>query len=30
MDEDMMKVAIMKDVEGDEEEFEYGWDTIKS
>jgi len=30
-DEDIMKVAIMKDVEGDvEEEFEYGWNSIKN
>ena len=30
MDEDVMKVAIMKNVEGDEEECEDGWDAIKS
>lgn len=30
-DEDVMKVAVMKDVEGDvEEEFEDGWDSIKN
>ena len=29
-DEDVMKVAVMKDVEGDiEEELEDGWDSIK-
>jgi len=29
-DEDVMKVAVMKDVEGDvEEEFKDGWDSIK-
>ncbi len=30
MDEDVMKVAVMKDVEGDDEEFKDGWDAIKS
>jgi hypothetical protein len=30
-DEDVMKVAVMKDVEGDvDEEFEDGWDSIKN
>lgn len=30
-DEDVMKVAVLKDVEGDvEEEFEDGWDSIKN
>jgi hypothetical protein len=30
-DEDVMKVAVMKDVKGDvEEEFEDGWDSIKN
>ena len=30
-DEDVMKVAVMKDVEGNvEEEFEDGWDSIKN
>ena len=30
-DEDIMKVAVMKDVEGNvEEEFEDGWDSIKN
>ena len=30
-DEDVIKVAVMKDVEGDvEEEFEDGWDSIKN
>jgi len=29
-DEDVMKVAVMKHVEGDiEKEFEDGWDSIK-
>ena len=27
-DEDVMKVAVLNDVEGDEEEFEEGWDSI--
>jgi hypothetical protein len=30
-DEGVMKVAVMKDVEGDvKEEFEDGWDSIKN
>jgi hypothetical protein len=29
-DEDVMKVAVMKDEEGDEEEFADGWDSIKN
>jgi len=30
-DEDILKVAVMKDVEGNvEEEFEDGWDSIKN
>jgi len=27
-DEDVMKVAVLNDVEGDEEEFKEGWDSI--
>jgi hypothetical protein len=29
-DEDVMKVAVLNDVEGDEEEFEEGWDSIRT
>jgi|GraSoiStandDraft_4_1057263.scaffolds.fasta_scaffold1043919_1 hypothetical protein len=30
-DDDVLKVALMKDVEGDEEiELEEGWDSIKA
>jgi hypothetical protein len=28
--EDVMKVAVMKDEEGDEKEFVDGWDSIKN
>jgi hypothetical protein len=27
-DEDVLKVAVMQDVEGEEEELEDGWDAI--
>jgi len=30
MDEDVMKVVLLNDVQGDEEEFKDGWDTIDS
>ncbi|KIM92175.1 hypothetical protein PILCRDRAFT_57149, partial [Piloderma croceum F 1598] len=29
-DEDVMKVAVLNDVEGDEEEFKEGWDSIQT
>jgi len=29
IDEDVMKVALVKDVQGDEEEFKDGWDSIE-
>ena len=29
MDDDILKVALLNDVEGDEEEFNDGWDSIK-
>jgi hypothetical protein len=29
-DEDVMKVAVLNDVEGDEEEFGEGWDSIRT
>ena len=29
MDEDVMKVALLKDVQGDGEEFKDGWDSIE-
>ena len=28
MDDDILKVALLNDVEGDEEEFNDGWDSI--
>jgi hypothetical protein len=28
--EDVMKVAVLNDVEGDEEEFKEGWDYIRT
>jgi hypothetical protein len=29
-DEDVMNVAVLNDVKGDEEEFEEGWDSIRT
>jgi hypothetical protein len=29
-DEDVMKVEVLDDVEGDEEEFKEGWDSIQT